>query len=105
MKLVKFLMKAKGESVTVELKNGVTISGTISSVDIKMNLHLKNIKLTLKNRSPVNLENYSIRGAQIRHIVLPEHLPIDAMLVDEGPKKKQKNTGAKLAKKIKKTGK
>lgn len=41
MKLVKFLMKMKNEKVTIELKNGTTITGTIDSVDIKMNLHLK----------------------------------------------------------------
>lgn len=41
MKLVKFLMKLKNEKVTVELKNTTTITGTIESVDIKMNIHFK----------------------------------------------------------------
>lgn len=30
MKLVKFLMKLKNESVTIELKNGAVITGTIT---------------------------------------------------------------------------
>ena len=48
MKLVKFLMKLKGESVTVELKNGTIVVGSILSVDIRMNTFLTNVKLTIK---------------------------------------------------------
>ena len=52
MKLVKFLMKMKNEVVTIELKNGSTVEGTITGVDIKMNMHLKTVKLNLKDRAP-----------------------------------------------------
>jgi len=45
MKLVKFLMKLGGETVTIELKNGQTIIGTITSVDMSMNTHLKTVKI------------------------------------------------------------
>jgi small nuclear ribonucleoprotein D1 len=48
MKLVRFLMKMKGETVTVELKNGTVMIGTIAAVDIRMNTHLTNVKLTIK---------------------------------------------------------
>ena len=48
MKLVKFLMKMKNESVTIELKNGTQIIGTIDSVDIKMNMHLKFVQIIQK---------------------------------------------------------
>lgn len=48
MKLVKFLMKLKNEQVTINLKNGSEVTGVIQSVDIKMNIHLKNVKITLK---------------------------------------------------------
>ena len=91
MKLVKFLMKCKNEIVTVELKDGAEVTGTIEGVDIKMNLHLKLVKLTLKGRAPVTLENYSVRGNQIRHIELPEYLPIDTMLIDEPVKRPKAN--------------
>jgi small nuclear ribonucleoprotein D1 len=42
--------------------------------------------MTIKGKNPVSLENFSIRGNNIRYYVLPESLPIDTLLVDEGPK-------------------
>jgi len=104
MKLVKFLMKLKNEIVTIELKDGTTIYGTIEAVDIKMNVHLKLVKLTSKDRAPITLENYSVRGNQIRHVVLPDYLPIDTLLIDE-PVKKSKPNPERRAKAIKKKAK
>lgn len=104
MKLVKFLMRLKNETVTVELKNGTTVAGTIADVDSKMNTHIRLARVTLKDRPPVNLENFSIRGSQVRHIVLPEYLPIDILLEDEGPKRvvvKKRETPKKKIKKQK----
>jgi ribosomal protein L33 len=47
MKLVKFLQKLNREVVTIELKNGTAIHGTIVGVDASMNCHLKKVKVTL----------------------------------------------------------
>lgn len=68
MKLVHFLMKLTHETVTVELKNGTIVNGTIIGVDVAMNTHLKSVKLTVKNREPVQLDTLSIRGNNIRYM-------------------------------------
>ena len=46
MKLVKFLQKLNREAVTIELKNGTAIQGTVVGVDASMNCHLKKVKVT-----------------------------------------------------------
>ncbi|KAE9400402.1 Sm-like ribonucleo protein [Gymnopus androsaceus JB14] len=88
MKLVRFLMKLNNETVTVELKNGSVVHGTITGVDMQMNTHLKTVKLTTRTRDPVSLDSLSIRGNNIRYFVLPDALPLDTLLVDDAPKPK-----------------
>ncbi len=113
-------MKLNNETVTIELKNGTTIQGTISGtflllprpsihlpihpfthplrlsptplagVDVSMNTYLKNVKVTLKGKNPVSYESLSIRGNNIRYYILPDALNLDALLVDDGPKTKVK---------------
>lgn len=76
-------MKLSQETVTIELKNGTVISGTITGkktylkddvlgVDIAMNTHLKAVKMTIKGRNPVSLDSLSVRGSNIRYVILPD---------------------------------
>ncbi|EIM88738.1 Sm-like ribonucleoprotein [Stereum hirsutum FP-91666 SS1] len=90
MKLVRFLMKLNNETVTIELKNGSIVHGTITGVDMQMNTHLKTVKMTARNRDPSSLDSLSIRGNNIRYFVLPDSLPLDTLLVDDAPKPKSK---------------
>lgn len=93
MKLVRFLMKLNNETVTIELKNGTIVHGTITGVDVSMNTHLKSVKMTVKGRNPTNLESLSIRGNNIRYYILPDSLNLDTLLVDETPRPKVKKEG------------
>ncbi len=90
MKLVKFLMKLTNETVTIELKNGSVVVGTITGVDVSMNTHLKTVRLTTKGNDPITLDHMTIRGNNIRYFFLPESVPIDTLLVDDTTKVRQK---------------
>ncbi|RUS34893.1 hypothetical protein BC938DRAFT_477922 [Jimgerdemannia flammicorona] len=88
--IYRFLMKLTNETVTIELKNGTIVHGTITGVDMSMNTHLKTVKMTVKNKDPVNLDTLSIRGNNIRYYILPDSLPLDTLLLDDSPKAKAK---------------
>jgi len=90
MKLVRFLMKLISEQVQVELKNGTIVSGTIISVTPSMNINLKNVKMTVRNRNPVSLEFINIRGNNVRIVILPDNLNLDSLLTDSLVKPKNK---------------
>jgi small nuclear ribonucleoprotein D1 len=106
---IRFLMKLTNETVTIELKNGSVIHGTITGarvrstidsvfrsnatrscagVDMQMNTYLKTVKMTARNRDPTSLDSLSIRGNNVRYFVLPDALPLDTLLVDDAPKPK-----------------
>jgi len=51
-----------------------------------MNIHMKNLKMTSKRKNPVMLELLTIRGNNLRYVILPESAPLDTYLVDDTPK-------------------
>ncbi|CCF59187.1 hypothetical protein KAFR_0G01530 [Kazachstania africana CBS 2517] len=112
MKLVNFLKKLRNEQVTVELKNGTTIWGTLQTVSPQMNVTLTDVALTLPNNNHSNspsalasmyltgkgpsnegatsgdkittsLQYINVRGNTIRQIILPDSLNLDSLLIDE----------------------
>ncbi|EAQ89323.1 hypothetical protein F5144DRAFT_577551 [Chaetomium tenue] len=90
MKLVRFLMKCANETVTIELKNGTIVHGTIASVSPQMNTALRNVKMTPRGQEPIHLETLNVRGSTIRYFILPDSLPLDTLLIDDAPKPKNK---------------
>ena len=89
MKLVKFFMKLGNETVTIELKNGTVVVGTLSAGDMAMNVHLKAVKLMVKGQPSKQLDHITLRGSHLRYFLLPEAINLDTLLVDDGPKQKR----------------
>jgi small nuclear ribonucleoprotein D1 len=83
MLILRFLMKLNSETVTVELKNGTVVQGTVTGVDHNMNTTLKAVKMTPRGKNPITLDTMSLRGSTIRYFILPESLNIDSLLVDD----------------------
>lgn len=83
-------MKCANETVTIKLKNGTQVHGTIISVSPQMNTALRAVKMTLKDRETVSLDSLNIRGNTIRYFILPDSLPLDTLLIDDAPKPKNK---------------
>jgi len=73
-------MNMINERVQVELKDGTVIIGDIISVAPSMNMNLKNVRMTLKDRNPKELEFVNIRGNQVRLVILPDELDVDRIL-------------------------
>ena len=94
-------MKLTNETVSIELKNGTVIMGTITGVDVAMNTHLKRVTLMPRGRNPIKVGNLSVRGSTIRWFILPDSLNLDTLLVDiDQPKqraKKPERTGRMLS--------
>lgn len=65
-----------------------------AGVDVAMNTHLKTVKMTIKNRDPIQLETLSLRGNNIRYYILPDSLPLETLLIDDTPKAKAKKKEA-----------
>ena len=66
-------MKCANETVTIELKNGTIVNGTITSVSPQMNTALRAVKLTTKNKhhpgsvgETISLDTINTRGITIR---------------------------------------
>ena len=76
MKLVRILMKLVNEPVTIELKNGTVIIGTITGVDMSMNTHLKTVKMTIKGNDPISLNHLTVRGNNSTGGLGPNPLPL-----------------------------
>ena len=80
----------------MEAKNNLLKFVLSSGVDMSMNTHLKTVKMTIKNKDPVQLDSLSIRGNNIRYYILPESLPIDTLLVEEPPRAKGRKREASM---------
>lgn len=55
--------------------------------------------MTVKDKNPINLDQLTLRGSSIRYVILPEHLQLDALLVEEQAKTKKAKVPTKKGRK------
>lgn len=54
-----------------------------------MNIHLGSVSVTRKNRPKQPFDTLTVRGNNVRYVILPDSLPLDTLLVDDAPKPKK----------------
>ncbi|GKT28712.1 Like-Sm (LSM) domain containing protein, LSm4/SmD1/SmD3 like protein [Aduncisulcus paluster] len=80
MKIVKFLQQLRGETVTVELKNGTSVHGTVTSVDYYMNITISNAKVRQTDGETITMDKTRVTGSNIRDVILPDTLNLESLL-------------------------
>ncbi|EAL66651.1 LSM domain-containing protein [Dictyostelium discoideum AX4] len=68
-----FYKSLVGKEITVELKNDLSITGLLQSVDQFLNIKLKDIKVNEEDKYPymISVKNCFIRGSVVRYVHLP----------------------------------
>lgn len=95
-----FFKSLVGKEVIVELKNDLSISGVLDSVDQYLNIKLTDISVTDPDRYPhmLSVKNCFLRGSVVRYVQLPPE-DIDVTLLQDAARKeseqqrKQKDGG------------
>ncbi|KAF9024835.1 U6 snRNA-associated Sm-like protein LSm2 [Hymenopellis radicata] len=80
------------QQVTVELKNDLSITGVLKSVDQFLNIRLDNIQVLDAARHPhmMAVKNCFIRGSVVRYVQLPaEH--VDTQLLEDATRREAQN--------------
>ncbi|GIQ80066.1 Like-Sm (LSM) domain containing protein, LSm4/SmD1/SmD3 [Kipferlia bialata] len=99
MKLVRFVQRLRNETVTLELKTGASVRGTVVGVDNAMSVTVRAARLTVPNKETKSIPLLVVRGTTIRNVLLSETLNLDVLLVDDRPKQARKSSADKGAKK------
>lgn len=79
-----FFKTLTGNEVTVELKNDVSITGRVHSIDQYLNIKLEGISVANAELYPhlLSVKNCFIRGSVVRYIQLPVQCVDEELLHD-----------------------
>ncbi|KAL7272997.1 U6 snRNA-associated Sm-like protein LSm2 [Rhizina undulata] len=82
--------------VTIELKNDLSIRGTLKSVDQFLNIKLDDIQVVDEGKYPYlsAVKNVFIRGSVVRYVHLPAHA-VDTALLEDATRREATNAAAK----------
>ncbi|CAO1340659.1 unnamed protein product [Diamesa serratosioi] len=88
-----FFKSLVGKDVVVELKNDLSICGTLHSVDQYLNIKLTDISVTDPDKYPhmLSVKNCFIRGSVVRYVQLPSD-EIDTQLLQDASRKETVTT-------------
>ena len=83
-----FFKSLVGKTVVVELKNDLSICGTLHSVDQFLNIKLADITVTHPDKHPhmLSVKNCFIRGSVVRYVQLPAD-EVDTQLLQDACRK------------------
>jgi len=79
-KLIHFLRKLVGYSLTIELKDDTIMRGKCTAVDSSMNTHVRNVTIMRPHGQESFVESITIRGDSIRYIEIPNDINMAALL-------------------------
>ncbi|KAK4057028.1 U6 snRNA-associated Sm-like protein LSm2 [Microbotryomycetes sp. JL221] len=76
------------QQVTVELKNDLSIVGTLKSVDQFLNIKLENIRVVDEDKHPhmMAVRNCFIRGSVVRYVQIPKQA-VDTQLLEDATRR------------------
>lgn len=86
MKLTRFLKKAKGVYATIECKDNTRVEGRIQSSDSSMNMRIEEFQPVRGKPSVPTGQVKTIRGTNVRYVILPDDLPLEPLLLDDRPR-------------------
>ncbi|PIC25704.1 hypothetical protein B9Z55_018533 [Caenorhabditis nigoni] len=91
-----FFKSLVGKDVVIELKNDLSICGTLHSVDQYLNMKLTDITVSDPERFPhmVSVKNCFIRGSVVRYVQLPSD-QVDTQLLADSCRKELADSKAK----------
>ncbi|CAI4226930.1 unnamed protein product [Auanema sp. JU1783] len=91
-----FFKSLVGKDVVVELKNDLSICGTLHSVDQYLNMKLTDITVPDADRFPhmMSVKNCFIRGSVVRYVQLPAE-QVDTQLLQDASRKEIAQNRAK----------
>ncbi|KAK9899597.1 U6 snRNA-associated Sm-like protein LSm2 [Cystobasidium minutum MCA 4210] len=92
MLIFSVLKSLTGQPVTVELKNDLSVSGTLRSVDQFLNIKLDGIAVQQPERYPhlLAVKTMFIRGSVVRYVQLPK-AAVDTQLLEDATRREAAN--------------
>mmetsp|Transcript_7463 Transcript_7463/g.22664 ORF Transcript_7463/g.22664 Transcript_7463/m.22664 type:complete len:99 (+) Transcript_7463:157-453(+) len=79
------------KEIVVELKNNLTMRGTLQSIDQYMNLKLENVTVLEEEKYPhlLSVRNCFVRASVVRYVVL-KHSDVDTELLQDATRREYK---------------